>query len=981
MKRTTPLFLTALCLGAAPLAAQAKRALTPADFDQWRSVSSPALSRTGEWVAYSLVPQVGDGEVVVRRAAGGAEFRHSRGYVGRPQTRAGATGPGSGYQPGRAQFSADARVLVFAVEQPKSEWDRARRERRGPADMPRPGLAIMSLPGGTVTSVARVRSFRMPEDGGRWLAYLMEPDSAAPRADSATAAPAAAATPGGTPRPVSTDTARGGARKKEYGSTLVIRDLHAGTETRIDDVTAYSFDRGGRWLGYTVSSRRAGADGAYVRALADGRAHPLLTGAGSYRAIVFSDDGRQAAFASDHDDTNRDRPKSSLYHVALGGQPRVRRLVPPVAVGAGRMVAERAPVRFTRDGGALVFGVLPVTPDSIPADSLADKAVFDLWNYRDARLQPQQRAEAGRDRDSAWTAVAHPATGRVTVVGSDTLRGVQLSEDGRIALASDELRYALPAMWGEGGADAYVIDTRTGARRMVADSLPFDPQLSPDGRFVIYFDRDRRWHAYEVATGRTTDLTGRLTARFDQETWDTPSQPAPWGVAGWTTGDRSVLVYDRYDVWEMDPTGRRPARMVTDSAGRRGQMVFRWTDLDPEERSIDPRQPLLFRVFDERTKASGYFRDRLDGAAPPVRLVMEDRQLGNPLRARDADVYLWTRQTVTEFPDLWVSGASFADARRMSEANPQQSRYRWASAELVSWRSEDGHELQGLLYKPEGFDASRKYPMVVYFYESLSDNLHQYRMDVPRNVIHPTLYASNDYLVFMPDIHYTSGYPGASALRSIVPGVRSLVARGFVDSAAVGTQGQSWGGYQTAYMITRTNVFRAAMAGAPVANMTSAYGGIRWQSGLARAFQYEHGQSRIGATPWQNLNLYIENSPLFAADRINTPLMIMHNDGDGAVPWYQGIEMFVALRRLGKEVYLINYNGDEHNPTKRANQVDVAIRMMQFFDHHLRGRPAPEWMVSGVPFLNKGRDQVLPPAEVPPTTAPVPATTTAAAQP
>jgi dipeptidyl aminopeptidase/acylaminoacyl peptidase len=442
--------------------------------------------------------------------------------------------------------------------------------------------------------------------------------------------------------------------------------------------------------------------------------------------------------------------------------------------------------------------------------------------------------------------------------------------------------------------------------------------------------------------------------RFDQETWDTPSDPAPWGVAGWTQGDRSVLVYDRFDVWELDPAGRRPARVVTGLRGPPRQDGLPLGGPGPEERSIDPRQPLLLRVFNEDTKASGYFSDRLGSAAAPVRLVMDDRQLGTPTKAREADVYLWTRQTVREFPDVWVSGATFADARRMSEANPQQSRYRWPSAELVSWRSDDGHELQGLLYKPEGFDPSRKYPMVVYFYESLSDNLHQYRMDVPRNVIHPTLYASNDYLVFMPDIHYTNGYPGASALRSIVPGVRSLVARGFVDSAAVGTQGQSWGGYQTAYMITRTNVFRAAMAGAPVANMTSAYGGIRWQSGLARAFQYERGQSRIGATPWQNRDLYIENSPLFAADRIQTPLMIMHNDNDGAVPWYQGIEMFVALRRLGKEVYLINYNGDEHNPTKRANQVDLAIRMMQFFDHHLKGRPQPDWMRPGRPLPEQG---------------------------
>ncbi len=941
-------------MGAVPAAAQdARRALTPADFDAWRSVSGANLSRDGRWVAYTLAPQVGDGEVVVRSAAGGPEHRHSRGYIGRPQTRAGATGPESGYRPSPAVLSADGRWAAFTIEAPRAEWERARRERRKPADMPKPSLGIMSLPDGRVATVPRVKSFRMPEENGRWLAYLLESDSTStPRDSSAAPRPAAAAaTPGGTPRPVSADSTPRGAAKKELGSTLVLRDLQTGQETRIEEVSAFTFDKGGRWLGYTVSARRAERDGAYVRELAGGRDHTLRAGAGSYRGLTFSDDGRQAAFTADP--AGGSRADASLFHATLGGEPRVRQVADDL--GGGRRVAERGRVRFTRDGGALVFGVLPATPDSVPADSLAEKAVFDLWNYRDARLQPQQRAEASRDRDSAWVAVVRPGS-RPVVIGSDTLRGVLLSDDGRVAVASDELRYAIPSMWGEGGTDVYTIDTRTGARRRVAERIPFAPQLSPGGRYVLYFDRDRRWHAYDNTTGRTADLTGRLATRFDQETWDTPSDPAPWGVAGWTAGDRSVLLYDRYDVWEMDPAGRRPARMVTDSAGRRASVVLRWVDPDPDERTIDPRQPLLLRAFNERTKASGFFRDRLDATAPPVMLVMEDRQVAAPTRAHDAEVYLWTRQTVSESPDLWVSGPSFTDARRMSAANPQQAGFRWPTAELVSWRSADGADLQGLLYKPEGFDPSKKYPMVVYFYESLSDNLHQYRMDVPRNIIQPTLYASNDYLVFMPDIHYQTGYPGESAMRSIVPGVQSLVARGFVDSARVAIQGQSWGGYQVAYMITRTPMFAAAMAGAPVANMTSAYGGIRWQSGLARAFQYERGQSRIGATPWQNRDLYIENSPLFAADRITTPLMIMHNDADGAVPWYQGIEMFVALRRLGKEVYLINYNGDEHNPTKRANQIDLAIRMMQFFDHHLKGSPAPAWMLQGIPFLNKGRD-------------------------
>jgi dipeptidyl aminopeptidase/acylaminoacyl peptidase len=447
--------------------------------------------------------------------------------------------------------------------------------------------------------------------------------------------------------------------------------------------------------------------------------------------------------------------------------------------------------------------------------------------------------------------------------------------------------------------------------------------------------------------------------RFARETWDEPSTPVAWGVGGWTRGDRSVLLYDRYDIWEVDPTGTRAARMVTDSVGRKQKLTFRIAIADTADGAIDPTQPLLLRAVDDETKASGFWRDRLDATTPPVKLMMTDRQVAGVSKAKDADVILFTQQTFQEFPDLWVANGNFASATRISEANPQQKDYKWGSAELVSWLSDDGTPLKGILFKPENFDPNKKYPMVVYFYEKLSDNLHAYVPPAGRNVINPTVYVSNDYLVFEPDIIYETGYPGPSAFKSIVPGVQMLIARGFVDPKAIGIQGQSWGGYQVAYLITQTSLFKAAMAGAPVANMTSAYGGIRWQSGLARPFQYERTQSRIGGSIWEYPMRFLENSPLFAADRVTTPLLIMSNDGDGAVPWYQGIEMFIALRRLEKEVYLINYNGDEHNPTKRANQLDIAMRMQQFFDHHLKGAPAPEWMVRGIPFLEKGRDQIV----------------------
>ena len=948
---------TLLLVGASAVFAQAgpRRALTPADWDTWRSITGTTLSPDGRWVAYTLVPQVGDGDLVIRSTEGSSEWRVPRGYIGRPQLVAGYHGTRN-EGPTPAVFSRDGRWVVSETSVPRTEYEAERR--KSPRAAEHHGLAIVSVADGKVSHIERVKSFAVPREGPSVVAYLLEGDSTARSPRDSTRAPRAAAAPGGVARPVSDSASR--SRRRTYGSTLVLRDLNSGRETRIADVSSYVFDDSAKYLGYVVTSRDTARDGAYARRVTEpDRELPLLTGFGDYRSLVLDHAGRQAAFLSDRAEHTREHPRFALYHALLGGGA-AQVAVRADAMGDSLVLAEGR-AAFTRDGSTVLFGYTSAPLDSIPADSLADKAVFDLWHWKDTRLQPQQRVEAARDRARSYGAVWHVATRRMVKLASDSFPTVEVSDDGRTAMLTTDLPYAVEAMWGEGGDDLYAVDATTGARTLVAQRVQFQPQLSPGGRYILYFDGGH-WFSYDVAARRKRDLTGALSGvRFDEETWDTPSTPAPWGVAGWTAGDRSVLAYDRFDVWELDPSGTRAPRMITDSLGRREHLTLRMVDLDRDDRSIDPRQPVLLRAFNEDTKASGFYEDRLDVSAAPRRLLMEDVAFGMPARARHGATFVVTRGTFTQFPDLYV-GASLTSLARVSDANPQQKGFKWGSVELVHWRSADGVPLQGLLYKPADFDSTKKYPMISYFYEQRSDNLHQYVAPGGRNVINPTHYASNGYLVFEPDIHYETGYPGPSAMKSIVPGVQALLARGFVDPNGLGIQGQSWGGYQTAYIITQTPLFRAAMAGAPVADMFSAYGGIRWQTGLARSFQYEHTQSRIGGSIWQLPMRYMENSPLFWADRITTPLLMMSNDGDGSVPWYQGIEMFVALRRLGKEVYLLDYNGDEHNPTKRANQKDVAMRMQQFFDNKLRGMPAPDWMLHGIPFQMKGRDQLAPAA-------------------
>lgn len=919
----------------------AKRPITQDDYDRWRSILQPTLSPDGRWAVYTLSPTVGDGVLVARATTGTTEHRVARGWTGRPLTSV----TGTPFSPQAAQVTGDSRYALFLRYPTKGALDSARARRARPADQPKSALGILALADGAVTTLERVKGFKVARDGGRFVAYQLEADSAAaPRAPAGRGVSDSAAAP---------------AKKKDAGAPLILRELATGAEVRIEGVTDYALDRGEKWLLYAVAGADSlKVDGVYARHLATGTVTPLKQGTGNYRALALDEAGAQAAFVTDADEWSAEKPRLALYHVALAGpKPAAAALaVSAAVVGDSLRVSDRG-VEFVRGGGVVRFGIAPVAPDSIPADSLAERAVVDLWHWRDTRPQPMQKLQAAQDRARSFPAVFVVATRQMRRLGSDTIPSVTLSDDGRVGLAVTGVPYEMDAIVGEDASDAYLITTATGAMRRVAARIRHGATLSPAARYVAWF-ADSSWMTYDVATGRVRDLTAAIPrVRFDDETHDTPDRPGPWGLAGWTTGDARVLVYDRYDVWELDPAGVAAPRNLTDGVGRAGRLTFRVVDLDPDARAIDPAQPLLLRAFDNGTKQAGFYRDRVGTTALPARIVMAPKSWPVLVKARRAEQYLVARADYREFPDLWT-GTALDAITRISDAMPEQAAYRWGDVELVTWTNADGVPMEGLLYKPEGFDSTKAYPMVTYFYEQLSDGLYGYVKPAGRNVVNAPVYTALGYLVFMPNIHYTPGYPGPSAVKSIVPGVQALVARCIADPKRLGITGQSWGGYQTAYVITQTNLFAAAVPNATVVNMTSAYGGIRWESGVERAIvNYERGQSRIGGSLWEYPERYLENSPLFHLDRVTTPVLFMANDADGAVPWYQGIEFFVAMRRLGKEAYMVNYNGDAHNPRKYANQKDIDRRMQEFFAAKLLGAPEPEWMRRGIPFLERGRDQ------------------------
>jgi dipeptidyl aminopeptidase/acylaminoacyl peptidase len=949
-----------LCVIAAALLmpAQNRRPINHHDYDSWRAIVGQHLSPDGKFLAYGVFPQEGDGEIVIRNLVTGKEQREPAGA--RPQP-AGAPVPEEGPAPEARgvtiAFSTDSRTLVFSVFPAKADSDKAKKDKK-PA--PKDAMVIVDLASGKTARVERVKQFAMPEKAAGYLAYLKEgPDApATPAAKSEGGEGDQQAGRGGR----GGGAAGGGGRgaRPEFGSDLVLRNLADGAERTFSDVVEFSLTNDGKQIIYAVSARDPSKNGVFAaKPGASDAPAVLLSGKGKYLKLTLDEYQTQLAFLSDRDDTSAKQPKFKLYRWDRQGSAALE--VASAASPGFRQefaISDKGTLSFSKDGTRLFFGVAPPVPDKKPDTDAAasdDKAIVDLWSYKDDYIQPIQKVRAERDRNRTYTAAYLIPEKKVVHLGDQALSEITPSESPQWILGGDDRNYRVQADYDDRYSDAYVIDAATGARKLVAKKHHGTVTWSPDGKYLLMFD-GKDWSSISVPDGKTVNLTANLPAKFWNEEHDSPSTPNPYGTGGWTKDGNSVLLYDRYDVWRVAPDGSS-AKNATAGYGRAHDLQLRYvpaaTD-NPRERWIDPSKPALLAATNLKTWNSGFFRSSLDGAEPK-QLVMAAASFSAPVKAKDADVYLLTRQSFNEFPDLITTDGSFKELRKVSNANPQKAQLLWGTAEVMRFNNADGVPLTAALVKPENFDPTKKYPMMVYIYEKLTQNVNRFVNPAPGTSINISFYVSNGYLVLTPDIVYTEGYPGQSALKCVLPAIQAVVDKGFVDEKAIGIQGHSWGGYQIAYMVTQTNRFRAAAAGAPVVNMIAAYDGIRWGTGLPRQFQYERTQSRIGGSIWQYPTRFIENSPIFWMDKVQTPVMILQNDADDAVPWYQGIEFFLALRRLGKPAWLFNYNGQPHGLRNRADQKDYTIRLQQYFDHFLKGAPAPAWMEKGVPYIERER--------------------------
>ena len=894
-----------------------KKPLNHSVYDLWESVAQVLISNDGKYAVHVVAPQNGDSILYITNLKTQTDTRVDRGY--------------------NARITDDSRHVVFQIKPSQEEKNEARKQKKSAEEQPMDSLGWLQLGSQKVERIPQVRTYRMSEKTSSFFVYTtrMSKDSVLQKSN-------------------------------EKPEALIVYFFATGLYDTIPYVSSYTVSKNGKYVAYLtkpLEKDSATVQGTYLYDTKLRKSTALMEKKGDYKLQLFDEEATQFTFFATTDTTKRDPKVYNLYHTQTAN-PAVRMIAdtlssqmpPNWAVNTFRNIS------FSNDGSKLFFGISPIIAPKDTAIDESKLAKLDVWHYQDDYLQPMQLKQARDELNRSYLCVFHVSDFSCFIQLGDTdLENVSLSDrgNGTNALGSSTKGYRIESQWtGYSRNDVYIISTQTGERTLVAKALSTRPSFSLTGKYLTWFDRDvSQWYIYSIETKVTRCLTDGLDVRFDDATGQMPDKHGPFGAMGWSKNDRFFYIYDQFDIWQIDPTGQKPPEMATKGIGRKEQIVFRHLKFDKEVEYIDTDKPQLLTAFNKESKEAGYYTLQAMSKTPLQKRIMAKNTFPSIFKAKSSDVFVYTKADFSTPPDLWTTTDLWKNEKQISHINPQMKDYLWGSVELVDWKSKDGFDMKGLLYKPENFDSGKKYPMLVYFYERHSDEMYRHFAPAPsRSTVNVSFYCSRGYLVFLPDIYYVDGHPGQSAYNSIVAGVEMLSQNPWVDKERIGMQGQSWGGYQVAYLITQTDLFAAAGAGAPVSNMTSAYGGIRWESGIVRQRQYERQQSRIGQSLWDGFDLYIENSPLFFADKVNTPLLIMHNDNDGAVPWYQGIEYFTALRRLGKEVYMLQYNGEEHNLIHRRNMKDLTIRLQQFFDHYLKGEPMPVWMKTGIPATEKGKN-------------------------
>jgi dipeptidyl aminopeptidase/acylaminoacyl peptidase len=912
MKRSSRVwaFVVLLVIPAMIVAEQAEeKVLTLEDYPKWKHIQDATISDNGDWITYGYRPNGGDVTLYIKSLVGEKIY-----------DIAVASGP---------EISGDSRWAAYKISSSKEEAKKLRKQKKPVTTK----VGLLDLSSGEKMTYENASSFVFSKDSAFFVVKKEKTDKDA----------------------------------KHDGSDLVLRNLKTGMDLNIGNVGSFRFNNEGTMLAYTVDADKKAGNGVYVLELRSGAIRPLDSGEADYSQLAWDDNGRNplsgyekgnalAVLRGIEPEKSVQKENQLLVFMGLGSKNLSKIKYSPAEdedFPEGMVLSEKGALTWSEDNSRIFCGIKEQEPE--PEKSDDPEANVDVWHWKDERLQSVQMVQADRDRRFTYRSVFLLNSKKFIPLTDEAMRTVDIPRVGKWAAGRDDKAYRLDVNRSMNTADYYRVDTGTGKRSLVVKGLPGRARLSPDGSHFLYFHDSHFW-LFDMDTEKLTNISETAPVSFVDVNMDVPTDERPWGIAGWAKDRKWVVVYHKYDVWKLSLDGSQAVNL-TKGFGDEKEIRFRYVRLDSEERCIDMTKPLLLSAYGEWTKKAGYFHLKPNGSLDE--LVYDDVMFGRRIiKAKNADKILYTRETFVDFPDYYASDTRFQDPVKVTDANPQQKEFAWGRRRLIDYENSRGVKLQATLTLPSGYEKGKKYPMLVYFYEKMSQRHHNYSMPTYDDRPHMCLYASDGYLVLMPDIVYTVGTPGSNALDCVGAAVQKVIDLGYADPDYIGLQGHSWGGYESSFIVTQTDMFACVVTGAPLTNLPSMYNILYKRTGETNQGALETEQGRFGRDvyPMKDLELYVSQSPMHHVAKITTPFMILHGTEDGAVDWNQGLEFYAAARRLGKEVIFLSYPGEPHHLGKEENQKDFQLRMKQYFDHHLKGMPAPDWMINGIPFLKKNKN-------------------------
>ncbi len=919
-KNYLPLLLAG-CLLVLQTTAQ-KKDLTPEDYGKWQTLATTGLSPNGEWMMYHvMVQEDNDTLFVVNR---NTNKLHKLPFASTPE------------------FSGDNQWLAYRIGVSYKEAEKAR-EQMKTIDFK---LGLLNLATGKKEEIKNINRFAFSRNGKFLAAYLMPPKD-----------------------------------NKDKGAVLLVKNLVDGTTRTIGNVTEFAFNKKSDNLAYIVESANTAGNSIELYNLNSTTLKVLASDTARFSKLTWAKEGDGLAFFRAYRKDRYEEDNAVVYTYTNLSKTPVMKIFDPENekdFPKDMRVFANSGVGISDDLTTVFFGLKPWTynelakkDDRRPGDSMTKKdtlridstraviaakkgtsstklAGLDIWHWNDPEIQPRQKITLGQDTLMSSLSAWNLDNGKFFTLTTEEAPLAQLTGNQKYAVVYTNKKYK-PA-FKEDYADAWIVNVKTGERKLAFEKILAGfftfPRTSPDGKYLVYF-KDKNWHTYNIANGQNTNLTAKLGSDF----WDVrddgpaPNRP-PVGMAGWFKGDKEVLLYDEYDVWAVKPDGKG-ARKLTD--GKNSETIYRMQRLDFEEPYIDDSKPLFFSMYGDKTKKFGYAKME-KGKLQPV--VYEDKLVNRLLKAKDANQYLFVKQDYHISPTLYTT-SNFSDVKEVAATNPQQSQYNWGRSELVNYVNKDGKKMQGALFYPANYEPGKQYPMITYIYEDLSQTVHNYVNPSERGAYNTTNFTTNGYFVFRPDITYKINDPGMSAVNCVVPAVEEVLKTGMIDKDKVGLMGHSWGAYQTSFIISQTNIFKAAIAGAPLTNLISMSNSIYWNTGTPDSKIFETSQGRFDGPWYERMEEHMRNSPMYQAANIKTPLLVAFGDKDGAVDWHQGIEMYSTMRRMQKPHIMLVYAGENHGLAKKENQIDYQRRQKEFFDHYLLGKAPQKWITSGMSQTEK----------------------------